>query len=98
MFNAVELDPTFGTPQWQNGADLEPADATRLAQVSRRARRVRASLGHLEDGSSNGGLTGNQEDYLGLAPCFRIQSASAASETRPSASANISVMTSASVA
>lgn len=24
MFNAVELDPTFGTIQWPNGADFDP--------------------------------------------------------------------------
>lgn len=24
MFNAVELDPTFGTLQWPNGADFDP--------------------------------------------------------------------------
>lgn len=24
MFNAVELDPTFGTVQWPNGADFDP--------------------------------------------------------------------------
>ena len=24
-FNAVELDPTFGTVQWPNGADFDPA-------------------------------------------------------------------------
>src|ERR1051326_7091048 len=24
LFNAVELDPTFGTIQWPNGADFDP--------------------------------------------------------------------------
>ena len=24
LFNAVELDPTFGTLQWPNGADFDP--------------------------------------------------------------------------
>jgi hypothetical protein len=24
VFNAVELDPTFGTIQWPNGADFDP--------------------------------------------------------------------------
>jgi hypothetical protein len=24
IFNAVELDPTFGTVQWPNGADFDP--------------------------------------------------------------------------